>query len=91
MDDETINVVLETKTRVSVSIDGPRRFHNDARVDMAGRGTFSRALAGYRKLQEAGVNPSISCTLSRYNARHIRELTNYIIAGYAFRLCQASL
>jgi sulfatase maturation enzyme AslB (radical SAM superfamily) len=64
VDDETINVVLETKTHVSVSIDGPRRFHNDTRVDTAGRRMFSRALAGYRKLQEAGVNPGISCTLS---------------------------
>jgi uncharacterized protein len=78
VNDETIKVLLETKSRVCVSIDGPAELHNGARVDTNGKGTFNRALYGYNMLKKAGVNPSISCTLNRYNVHHISELTKFI-------------
>jgi uncharacterized protein len=77
VDDRTIRAVLETNTSVSVSLDGPEIL-NAARVDPNGKSTFKRALAGFRRLQEAGLSPGISCTLNKYNSDHIDEITRFI-------------
>jgi len=77
-DDKTIEAVLETKTIVSVSIDGPGVL-NRARKDIKGNDTFDKALAGYRRFQDAGIGVGISCTLSRFNVEHITEITEFIV------------
>jgi uncharacterized protein len=77
VDDRTIEAVLDTNTSVSVSLDGPGEL-NGARQGADGNDTFRRALAGYRKLTEAGISPGISCTLNQYNASHIEEITRFI-------------
>ena len=59
IDDLTVETVLETKTKVTVSIDGPQEVHDSARVDAAGIASYAKALMGYRKLQEAGANPGV--------------------------------
>jgi uncharacterized protein len=79
VDDKTIEAVLETRTTVSVFIDGPGNLLNGARKDLQGNDTFDKALAGYRTLQDAGIGVGISCTLSRYNVEHITEITEFIV------------
>lgn len=79
IDNKTIEAVLETQTKVSVSIDGPEDLHNAARKDVVGNNTFDKALTGYRKLQAAGIAPGISCTLNCFNIGHIEEITNFIV------------
>jgi uncharacterized protein len=79
VDDITIEAVLETQTKVSISLDGPENLHNAARKDVVGNNTFDEALAAYRMLQEAGVTPGISCTISRFNVEHIEEIVDFIV------------
>lgn len=78
VDEKTVEAILETKTKVSISIDGPECLHDAARIDVQGNNTYSRALAGYRMLQEAGAAPGISCTLTRFNIEHIEEIAKFI-------------
>ena len=77
--DETVKVLLETKANISISIDGPRQFHDATRIDTMGNGTFSKVMTAYRKLKTAGINPSVSCTLNRYNVGNIQALVEFII------------
>src|SRR5208283_1192673 len=91
VDAAAIRVFQETRPNVSVSIDGPQILHDSARVDEHGRGTFLAALAGYRQLQDAGLNPGVSCTLNALTIDHIDEIVDFIIddlkpAGMGFNL-----
>jgi uncharacterized protein len=76
MDDEAVEVIRETGTDVSVSLDGPAHL-NGARRAAGGGETVKKALAGYWKLREAGISAGISCTLNQYNAGHIEEAASF--------------
>lgn len=80
VNEEVIEVLKKTNTRVSVSIDGPEHIHNASRIYTNGSGTFKEAMNGYHLFQEAGLNPGISCTLSVHNLRQIEEVTNFIVS-----------
>jgi uncharacterized protein len=77
IDDRTIESVLDTNTLVSVSIDGPGSL-NGARIDAGGRETFQKSLAGFRKLQSAGISPGISCTLNQFNIDRVEEIAEFV-------------
>ncbi len=79
VDDRTVKILLETNTEVSISIDGPEKLHDAARLSVSGEGTFQRALAAYKKLEAAGAKPSISCTLNQFNINNIDEIVDFII------------
>lgn len=77
VDDKTIEVLLETKTKVSISLDGDRCFHDSVRVTVRGEGSFDKALEGYKKLHQGGAEPGISCTLCKYNVEHIEAIAKF--------------
>jgi uncharacterized protein len=90
VDDKTIEAVAETNTIVSISIDGPGTL-NEARKDVNGRDSLQRALEGFRKFQDAGISPGISCTLNQSNADHIEEIIRFFadtlkIQGMSFNI-----
>ncbi len=65
---------------VGVSIDGPQRIHDAYRVNRGGRGSYDQVIRGYRRLQEAGVELNILCTVHDANQdagveiyRHFRD------------------
>jgi uncharacterized protein len=78
VDEETVQALQETDTRVSVSIDGWRALHDAARVDVKGHGSFDRAVLGFRRLQDAGLQPGVSCTLNLFNIEHIEGIARFI-------------
>lgn len=69
----------EDRTSLSVSLDGPPQLHDKWRVDADGKGTYARSLTGYRLAQEAGLSPSISCTLAPDNLDEIDAITDWLI------------
>ena len=77
VDKNIANLFSEKKVQVSVSIDGPQEFHDIARRDKAGRGSYSRAIRGYNLLKDAGVNPSISCTIGEHNLEHLLSVGEF--------------
>lgn len=52
-----------SKTNVSLSIDGPQRFHDARRRTRNNRPTWSFAMRGLRRLQDAGLDPSVITVL----------------------------
>jgi uncharacterized protein len=49
--DELLDLFSETRTTVSVSLDGPRHVHDRSRVGHTGQGTFDRVLQGIGRLR----------------------------------------
>jgi len=91
IDEEAVRVFKETRPTLGVSIDGPQMLHDAARVDEHGRGTFVAALRGYKQLQDAGLKPGISCTLSADTIGHMDEIVDFILtdlkpSGMGFNL-----
>lgn len=79
VDDEAVRVFQETRPSISVSMDGPQLLHDAARVNEHGLGTFDAAVAGYKRLQSAGLQPGISCTLNGFTIEHIDEIVDFIL------------
>jgi uncharacterized protein len=77
---EAISVFKETRPSVGVSIDGPQPLHDAARIDLRGCGTFDMVLAGYKRLQDAGLQPGISCTLNAFTIGHMDEIVDFILS-----------
>lgn len=52
--DEWLDCLHDFGIRASVTIDGPKEFHDQVRIDKAGRGSYDQMMDGVRKLLEAG-------------------------------------
>ena len=79
VNDEWIEVLKRHDLRVGVSLDGPPEIHDLARVDHAGRGSYSEVVQGLRKLQENRVFSSVLTVINPGQSgleiyRHIRSL-----------------
>ena len=58
-----IDFLHGSKTQVGMSIDGPQRFHDRWRKTRAGTPTWSLVTSNLRKLQSAGLHPSVISVL----------------------------
>lgn len=65
IDDAWCRYFLESRAKLGISLDGPRDLHDRHRRTRRGQGTFDRAMAGVRRLQEAAVPFSVICVLTR--------------------------
>ena len=80
LSDKTVDVVRETSTGVSISLDGPRFLHDQARKAIGGRGSFHNAKRAFDLFKAAGIAPGISCTLHKYNIDYMDEIVDFIVA-----------
>jgi uncharacterized protein len=80
IDEEAIRIFKKTRTTVGVSIDGPQQLHDKARINIHGQGTFNEAYRGYKRLQNADLNPGISCTLNAFTVEKMDEIIDFIIS-----------
>jgi radical SAM protein with 4Fe4S-binding SPASM domain len=68
----------EHQITVGVSIDGPEAFHNIARVDENGEGTFHKTKAGIDLLRSEGVVvDGAVCTIGKHNINASEELLDF--------------
>jgi uncharacterized protein len=58
-----IELFRRTNTNVSLSIDGPQRFHDDRRRTRNGKPTWQLAVRALKRLQGAGFDPSVITVL----------------------------
>ena len=63
IDGRWIDLFRRTGTQVSISLDGPQRFHDSRRLTRNGKPTWKLALRGLKRLQEAGLSPSVITVL----------------------------
>jgi uncharacterized protein len=64
---------------ISVSIDGPKEINDQWRVFHNQKGGYDRAIYGFKMLQEAGLNPGLSCTVPPSNIPHLEEITDWVL------------
>jgi len=57
--------ILQSKTRIGISIDGPREMHDRYRRNRSGGGSFDRVMAGIRLLQQHDVPFHVITVLTR--------------------------
>lgn len=63
IDDRWIELFRRTNTNVSLSIDGPQRFHDARRRTRNGKPTWALATRALKRLQGAGFDPSVITVL----------------------------
>lgn len=67
--DEWIEVLTKYDVRVGISLDGAKADNDEMRVDHRGKGSYSRAVAGLKRLQDASVRlgtspPGLICVIN---------------------------
>jgi len=65
--------------RVSISLDGLGKCHDQQRIFPDGRGSFKLVMRGIECLQAAGVSFSVSVTITKHNVSELAELTKYLM------------
>ena len=63
IDERWIALFARTGTNVSLSIDGPQRFHDQRRRTRNGAPTWGLAMRGLKRLQDAGLEPRLITVL----------------------------
>lgn len=63
INDRWIDLFLSTRTEVSLSIDGPQRFHDARRITKNGKPTWQLSMRGLSRLQDAGFKPRVITVL----------------------------
>jgi uncharacterized protein len=63
IDERWIDFFQKTGTHISLSIDGPQRFHDERRRTRNGKPTWALAMRGLKRLQQAGLSPKVITVL----------------------------
>lgn len=77
LNDEWCEFFRKNNYLIGISIDGPRKLHDEHRVDRGGKPTFDRVMRGLRLLQKHGVEYNILVTVNRTNAEHPLEVYRF--------------
>lgn len=80
LDDEWCAFLAEHRFLVGLSLDGPAEFHDENRVDAAGRGTFAAVLRAKKCLEKHRVEYNVLCVLTNRAARFPRKIWNFLRA-----------
>lgn len=63
---DLIDLFLQKKFHVGISIDGPEKVNDLNRVYENGNGSFKNSMKGLEKLLAHGINPSVICVLNKH-------------------------
>lgn len=74
LDEQWARFLAEEHFDVGLSIDGTKLIHDRYRHDSQGNETYERISSGIRKLQKAGVQPDLLCTVTADTARCPEEV-----------------
>ncbi len=74
---------------LGISMDGPRKFHDQIRVSPSGWGSHIRAELGLQEIIKRSMPHIVLCTVSSVNVEHAEELTDYFlqlgVSHFAFK------
>ncbi len=79
LDDNWCRFLHENKFLLGISIDGPKEFHDQYRVDHSGAGTFERVMKGIKNCQKHKVEFSALVLLNNKNVEHPERLFDFLI------------
>lgn len=67
LSDEAVRFLAERDAVVGVSLDGPERIHDRARVLRSGRGTYAHVAAALARCRQAGLDYHLIVTIGAHN------------------------
>jgi len=79
LDDNWCRFLHENKFLLGISIDGPKEFHDQYRVDHSGSGTFDRVIRGIENCKKHQVEFSALVLLNNKNVEHPETLFDFLI------------
>lgn len=85
LSEDVLKGIVENEVGVSVSLDGPKDIHNANRVFKNQKGTFQTVLRNIQKLQKAGANVSISCTINPQNLDQLEEVFQWMVNEFQLK------
>jgi uncharacterized protein len=87
IDDVWCDFFAEENINVGVSIDGPKRLHDQNRLTRSGRGTFDKTIAGIRLLRRHKVPFHVISVLSAASMAVPREMFEFYVEEGIERVC----
>lgn len=87
INDDWCDLFLEWDVEVGVSIDGPKRLHDQARLTRAGRGSFDRAIEGARTLRRRSVPFHLISVLTQSSLAAPDEMFDFYAAEGITEVC----
>jgi uncharacterized protein len=79
LDDNWCWFLHDNKFLLGISIDGPKEFHDNYRVDHSGSGTFERVMRGIENCRRYKVEFSALVLLNNKNVEHPERLFDFLI------------
>ena len=79
LDDNWCRFLHENKFLLGISIDGPKEFHDQYRLDHSASGTFDRVIKGIENCKKHQVEFSALVLLNNKNVEHPEALFNFLI------------
>jgi len=76
---EWVRFFAENSFLVGVSLDGPRKFHDQARCYPFGGGSYSDVTRGIDLLHESGIFNGVICGISVVNHKYPKEIFDFFI------------
>jgi len=83
VDDKWAQLFHDNHFQIGVSIDGSEHTHNINRIDIAGCGTYEKAMRGVETLRRHNIYPSVICTVTKKTVEYAKEmLLGLVNAGF---------
>jgi uncharacterized protein len=79
LDDDWCRFLHENKFLLGISIDGPKEFHDQYRIDHSGAGTFDRVIRGIENCKKHKVEFSALVLLNNKNVERPEALFDFLI------------
>jgi uncharacterized protein len=79
LDDKWCSFLHENKFLLGISIDGPKEFHDQYRLDHSASGTFERVIRGIKNCQKHKVEFSALVLLNNKNVEHPDRLFDFLL------------
>jgi len=79
LDEKWCRFLHENKFLLGISIDGPKEFHNQYRLDHSGTGTFDRVMRGIENCKKNEVEFSALIVLNNINVEQPERLFEFVV------------
>jgi len=83
--EDVVDAILKHQVSVSVSMDGPREVHDAHRIAKDEGSTFERVVHCIRRLQAHGIQPSISCTITKSNVDQLEQVLMWLDSEFGIK------
>lgn len=79
INNDWINFFQENNFSVGISLDGPKKFHDQTRKSKNGKSNFDKTINSIKELNNAGILTNVICCISKTNHLYPKEIFNFFV------------